>query len=114
MNHTIIHLTDTNFKKKVLTISNAPKNNPFLIDFWAEWCKPCQAMLPILENIAKKFCDVLQVAKLNIDENPITTKQYNIRSVPTLLLMCHGAVLSTKIGLLSQKELEEFLQQYIS
>ncbi|URJ33225.1 thioredoxin [Candidatus Blochmannia vicinus] len=108
----IIHLTDSDFKEKVLNSINQD-NKPFLIDFWAEWCNPCKAMTPILEDIATEFHDKLKIAKLNIDKNPITTKNYGIRSIPTLLLMHHGKVLSTKIGLLSKQNLQEFLKKYI-
>ncbi|URJ30521.1 thioredoxin [Candidatus Blochmannia vicinus (nom. nud.)] len=111
MNH-IIHLTDSDFKEKVLT-SIDQDSKPFLIDFWAEWCNPCKAMTPILEDIATEFHDKLKIAKLNIDKNPITTKNYGIRSIPTLLLIHHGTVLSTKIGLLSKQNLQEFLKKYI-
>ncbi|URJ26229.1 thioredoxin [Blochmannia endosymbiont of Camponotus modoc] len=108
MNQIIMHLTDSNFKE---TVSNS--TNLFLVDFWAEWCNPCKAMIPILEDIAVEFNDTLKVAKLNIDENPITTKNYGIKSIPTLLLIRHGTVLSTKVGLLSKQKLQEFLKIHI-
>ncbi|WHL25121.1 MAG: thioredoxin [Candidatus Blochmannia vicinus] len=111
MNH-IVNLTDSNFKEKVLNSINQ-ESKPFLIDFWAEWCNPCKAMIPILEDIAMEFHDKLKIAKLNIDNNPITTKNYGIRSIPTLLLIRHGTVLSSKIGLLSKQKLQEFLKKYI-
>lgn len=112
MNQIIAHLTDSNFKEKVLHFTNQ-KNNLFLVDFWAEWCNPCKAMTPILEDIAVEFNDTLKVAKLNIDENPITTKNYGIKSIPTLILIRNGTTLSTKIGLLSKQELQEFLKMHI-
>lgn len=111
MNQIIVQLTDSNFKETVLNSTNQ-KNNLFLIDFWANWCNPCKAMIPILEDIAVEFSDILKVAKLNIDENPITTKHYGIKSIPTLLLIRHGTVLSTQVGLLSKQKLQEFLKIY--
>ncbi|WP_159715060.1 thioredoxin [Blochmannia endosymbiont of Camponotus nipponensis] len=111
MSRIIVQLTDSNFKEIVLNSVNQ-ESKLFLVDFWAEWCNPCKVMIPILEDIAVEFDDILKVAKLNIDENPVTTKNYGIRSIPTLLLIRHGTVLSTKVGLLSKQKLQEFLKMY--
>lgn len=113
MNHFITILTDSNFKKEVCNANNH-KKEIFLIDFWAEWCNPCKVMGTILEEIAIEYKDTLKIAKLNIDENPIITKTYNIRSIPTLILIKNNTILATKIGLLSKKKLQEFLNIHIS
>lgn len=113
MNQTILCLTDANFEDQVLSLTHIENNELFLIDFWADWCNPCKMLAPIVEEIAVCFHDRLKVAKLNIDSNPIVTNKYNIRSVPTLLLIRKGVVLSTQIGLLSRKKLKEFINTYI-
>lgn len=113
MNQTILCLTDSNFSDHVLSPVSIENNTLFLIDFWAGWCSPCKVISPIINDIAFNFDDKLKVAKLNIDENPITTKTYNIKSIPTLLLIRRGVVLSTKIGVVSKKNLEEFVNTYI-
>lgn len=112
MSQIIQNLTDSNFQNEVCN-SNNKKNELFLIDFWAEWCNPCTVIATILEEIAAEYNKKLKIAKLNIDENPIITKNYNIRSIPTLLLIKDGIVLSTKIGLLSKQQLQKFLNIYV-
>lgn len=113
MNQTILCLTDDNFSDYVLNPVSIKNNELFLIDFWADWCNPCKMLSPIVEEIALEFNDRLKVAKLNIDSNPIVTKNYNIRSIPTLLLIRKGIVLSTQLGLVSIKQLKEFINTYI-
>lgn len=108
----IQQLTDSNFEKEICN-PDKEKNEFFLIDFWAEWCNPCKIMATILEEIAIEYIKKLKIAQLNIEENPITTKNYNIRSIPTLILIKNGAILSTKIGLLSKQQLITFLNMYI-
>lgn len=112
MSQIIQDLTDSNFQNEVCN-SNNKKNELFLIDFWAEWCNPCTIIAAILKEIAIEYNDKLKIAKLNIDANPIITKTYGIRSIPTLLLIKNGTVLSTKIGLLSKQQLQKFLDTYV-
>lgn len=111
MNLIIKNLTDSNFNKEISNLDNK-KKEIFLIDFWAEWCNPCKMMASILEEIAIEYKNKIKVAKINIDENPIVTKNYNIKSIPTLILLKDNIVLSTKIGLLSKQQLQEFLNIY--
>lgn len=111
MGQIIKNLTDSNFQQEIC--NDNKKNELFLIDFWAEWCNPCKIMTTILEEIAIEYHNTLKIVKLNIDENPITTKTYNIKSIPTLLLIKNCVVLSTKIGLLSKQQLQKFLNTYI-
>lgn len=113
MNQTILCLTDDNFSEYVLNPVSVENNELFLIDFWANWCNPCKIIAPIIEEIAIELHDKLKVAKLNIDDNPVITKNYNIRSIPTLLLIRKGMVLSTQIGVISSKKLKEFISTYI-
>lgn len=109
MNQTILYVTDENFSNYVLDSATFKNNELFLIDFWAEWCIPCQKMSSIIEEIAIEFDNKLKVAKLNIDNNPVITKKYNIKSIPTLLLIRKGVVLSSLVGLVSKQKLTEFI-----
>lgn len=111
MNQIIKNLTDSDFKNEICSTNN--KNEIFLIDFWAKWCNPCVTMTTILEEIAVEYKNKLKIVKINIDENPITTKTYNIRSIPTLLLIQNNTLLSTKIGLLSKQQLQKFINTYV-
>lgn len=113
MNQMILCLTDVNFADYVLNSDSIKNNKLFLIDFWAEWCNPCVRMSSIIEELSIEFVNKLTIAKLNIDNNPIITKRYNIRSIPTLLLIRKGIVLSTSIGMVSKQNLQNFINSYL-
>nr|BET44827.1 MAG: thioredoxin TrxA [Candidatus Aschnera chinzeii] len=108
MTNTIIELTDENFQTKI-----TEAHYPVLIDFWAEWCSPCKMIATILDELLEEYTHKLIIAKLNIDQNPQTTNQYNIRSIPTLILLKSGNLIDKKIGLLSKEELQNFIDQNI-
>ncbi|CAB1274656.1 thioredoxin TrxA [Candidatus Nitrosacidococcus tergens] len=99
-----VAVTDSTFEQDVLKSSL-----PALVDYWAEWCGPCKAIAPILEEIAKDYAGKIKVCKLNIDENPGTPPKYGIRGIPTLMLFKNGKVDATKVGLLSKSELTTLL-----
>ncbi len=100
--------TDTNFKNDVLN-----SDTPVLVDFWAEWCGPCKTIAPALEEIADEMKDKLKVTKLNIDENPTTPQNYNVRGIPTLLLFKNGQVIAEKIGALPKSSLTQWISESI-
>ncbi len=100
----IVHVTDADFESNVL---NADK--PVLVDFWAEWCAPCKAIAPILEEAATAFDGKMTIAKLNVDDGQQTASQYGIRSIPTLMVFEGGKVKNTYIGALSKGQLEDFI-----
>lgn len=104
MSGTIVHVTDDNFEDTVLKA-----NGPVLVDYWAEWCGPCKAIAPVLDEIAKDYQDRLLVTKLNIDQSPNTPTHYGVRGIPTLMLFKNGEVEATKVGALSKSQLAAFI-----
>ncbi len=87
-------------------------SNLILVDFWAEWCGPCKQISPILEEIANEK-DILNILKLNIDENPVTPQKYNVRGIPTLMLFKEGKLVDTKIGSLPKSSLVDWINSYL-
>jgi len=84
-----------------------------LVDFWAEWCGPCKQIGPSLEEISDEMGDSITVAKVNIDENPMTPSKYGVRGIPTLMLFKDGEVAATKVGALPKGKLVEWIQSSV-
>jgi len=80
------------------------------VDFWAPWCGPCRMVAPVVEEIAKERADELKVVKLNTDENQNTAVQFNVMSIPTLILFRHGQPVKTVIGAYPKRRLESELE----
>ncbi len=108
MSDNIRHVTDGTFEPEVLK-----SEVPVLVDYWAEWCGPCKAIAPVLEEVAREYTGRLKVAKLNVDENQEIPKKYGIRGIPTLMLFKNGNIEATKIGALSKSQLTAFLDSNI-
>lgn len=106
MSDHITPITDATFEEEVLK-----SDTPVLVDYWAEWCGPCKAITPVLEDVAPGYAGKVKIVKMNIDENPNTPPKYGIRSIPTLMLFKNGSVESTKIGGLNKAQLTEFLDE---
>ena len=104
MSDKIVHTSDAAFDADVLQNSKA-----VLLDFWAEWCGPCKMIAPLLDEVAGKYEDKLDVVKLNVDENPNVAQKFGIRSIPTLILFKDGAVQAQMMGAMPLRKLEEFL-----
>ncbi|MBI3710749.1 MAG: thioredoxin TrxA [Proteobacteria bacterium] len=101
-------VTDDTFESNVLKA-----NGPVLVDFWAEWCGPCKAIAPVLEDLARDLAGKVTIAKINIDENPTTPSKYGVRGIPTLMLFKDGQVAATKIGTLPKTKLYEWVESVI-
>jgi thioredoxin 1 len=104
----IPQVSDTSFEADVLKASG-----PVLVDFWAEWCGPCKAIAPFLEEISQQLEGKLKIAKINIDHNPATPKRYGVKGIPTLMVFKDGQVAATKLGGLPKKELANWIQSVI-
>jgi thioredoxin 2 len=102
-------VTDRTFADEVLA---SPL--PVLLDCWASWCAPCGAMAPVLEDLARSYTGRLKVAKLNVDQNPVTASRYSVMSLPTLLFFRDGKVVDTAAGALPKQEVERYLYRFLA
>jgi thioredoxin 1 len=98
------NITDDTFHEVVSSV------NPVLVDFWAPWCGPCKAMEPVLESVDRDN-GWLDVVKINADENPVTVRNYDISSIPTLLLFKNGRIIEYKIGAAPKFKIMELIEK---
>jgi thioredoxin len=99
-----VHLTEDNFDA---TISR--ETGVMMVDFWAEWCGPCRAIAPVLEDLARESAGKVTLAKVNVDENPGLAARYGIRSIPTILFVKQGKVVDRVIGAVPRAVLQDVL-----
>ncbi len=101
-------VTDTSFDQDVVKASNL-----VLVDFWAEWCGPCRALAPKLEEIASEMAAQVKVLKMNIDENPQTPGQFGIRGIPAMLLFKDGKQVGELVGNQPKETITQFLKSHM-
>lgn len=102
-------ISDDTFETEVLSSSI-----PVVVDFWAQWCGPCKALAPILEDLAPKYTDKVKFVKLDVDSNPSTPPKFGVRGIPTLILFKDGQVKATQVGLISKADLAKFIDGHIA
>ena len=111
MSETLQSVTDGNFEAEVLAAS---KTQPVMVDFWAEWCRPCHMLSPTVDQIATEYAGKLKVVKMNVDENSNATFRYNIRGIPTLLIFKDGQVADQIVGAVPKEQIERALGRVIA
>lgn len=105
----IKHVSDSSFENDVLQSSK-----PVLVDFWAEWCGPCKAIAPALDELAGTYGDKLQIAKVNVDENRLVPAKYGIRGIPTLMVFKDGQLAASKVGAMTKAQMTQFIDQQLA
>jgi thioredoxin 1 len=108
MSSQLLAISDDSFENEVIE-----SNVPVLVDFWAQWCGPCKALTPILEDISQKYANKVKFVKLDVDQNPSTPPKFGVRGIPTLILFKDGQVKATQVGLISKADLVQFLDSHI-
>jgi len=99
-----IHFTDNDFNENVIK-----SNIPVLVDFFATWCGPCRMMAPIIDELADEYAGKIKIGKLDVDENPQTSMQFGVQSIPTLIFFKNGEAVDTMIGFQSKENLKNKL-----
>ena len=98
-------MNQLNFDEQVLQ-----SELPVRVNYWAEWCAPCKAMAPVLDEVAEEYRERLRVVKVNVEQEPQIARQYSVRSQPTLMLFKNGSVEAQKVGTMSKSQLKAFIE----
>lgn len=106
---TITQVGDGNFEEEVIR-----SDLPVLIDFWAPWCGPCKSIAPVIEELAREYAGRLKIAKLNVDENPLTPAQYGVRGIPNLIILKQGQVKEQIVGVVPKTRLVEAIERVVA
>jgi thioredoxin 2 len=108
MSSSPVNVTDQTFNQEVLSFSG-----PVLMDCWAPWCGPCRMVAPVLDQLASEYAGRVKIAKLNVDENPVTASNYGIRNIPTMLIFKNGKEIDRLVGALPKPEIERNIRAVI-
>ena len=100
----VLTLTNDNFKSEVLD-----STQPVLVDFWASWCGPCRMVSPVVDEISEEANGKFKVGKINVDEQPELAAQFNVMSIPTLIVLKNGAAYKTSVGVRSKADILSML-----
>jgi thioredoxin 1 len=111
MPDTIRNVNDKDFQAEVV---DASKNQPVMVDFWAEWCRPCHMLAPTVAEIAQDYSGKLKVVKLNVDENVNAAGRFNIRGIPTLLIFKGGQVAEQIVGAVPKEQITKALERHLA
>jgi thioredoxin len=111
MSENVQAVSDANFQSDVI---EASKTQPVMVDFWADWCRPCHMLSPTVEEIAREQAGKLKVVKLNVDENINTPGKYNIRGIPTLLFFKGGQVADQVVGAVPKEQILKVIERQLS
>jgi thioredoxin 1 len=111
MADTLNSVTDSTFQSEVIEASNS---QPVMVDFWAEWCRPCLMLAPTVAEIAAAYAGKLKVVKLNVDENSNSAGKFNIRGIPTLLIFKGGQVAEQVVGAVPRDQIEKAVQRHLA
>jgi thioredoxin 1 len=104
-------VTDSNFEAEVLAASNS---QPVMVDFWAEWCRPCHMLAPTVAEIANDYAGKLKVMKLNVDEAMNSASRYNVRGIPTLIVFKNGQKVEEIVGAVPKDQIVKALDRHVS
>lgn len=101
-------VTDATFEQEVLR-----NDKPVLVDFWATWCGPCRMVAPVVEQIASEYSEKLQVAKLDVDQNPDVAMKYGIMSIPTLMIFRDGKIAQRMVGYMPKETMKKYVDSVV-